>query len=193
MCRALKPSEQTLRTLHCVLYVFHPSLSLTSLHDREVFGTGVCRLIIILLLCTHPQTLGGRDVKGTSGLIHQLFHPGALCCVWLDCLNVSWYQGTQTSRLAGLVGRIRNEGETEAILLLVWRELCWNKHLSPPNNDHRGWAVRERNRRQSEERKTAPNSKEKWISPSNSFPSLSLMFFFPSHSSFLSLPHIQTT
>jgi len=77
------------------------------------------------------------------------FHPGALCCIWLfKCLLISG----NTNKHAGLLGRIRYEGETEAILLLVWRELCWNKntthththtHLPSPHHQWPDWPERE--------------------------------------------------
>lgn len=73
-------------------------ISLSNLITRQRFLALLTVDSIIVLLCTYPQTVGGRDVKGTCGLIRQPFHPGALCCIWLDCLNVSWYQGTQTCR-----------------------------------------------------------------------------------------------
>lgn len=97
------------------------------------------------------------------------------------CLPISG----SINKQACLLGRIRNEGETEAILLHVRQELCWNKHLSTPTNDRR-----ERSRWQSKERKRAPI--ERKVDQSvQLFSSLSFMFFSPSNSSFLSLP--QTT
>lgn len=50
----------------------------------EGFGTGVCRVINILQLCPHRQTVGGRDVKGTSGLI-----PHPLVSSWCIVLRLT--------------------------------------------------------------------------------------------------------
>lgn len=79
------------------------------------------------------------------------------------CLPISG----SINKQACLLGRIRNEGETEAILLHVRQELCWNKHLSTPTNDRR---EREREADDRARRERGHQLKEKWISLSNFFP-----------------------
>lgn len=121
----------------------------------EVFGTGVYGLMIRLLLGTCPQTVGGRDVKGTSGLILQLLVSSWRIVPRLTGLfKCPFISGTQTSRAAGLVERIRNEGETEAILLPFCDGNCAGTSTCHPTTmttevapkkrgRNRKWSVRE--------------------------------------------------
>lgn len=118
----------------CLCPLFLSAISLSNLIPWQRF---------LALLSVDSQSYhlklweGKMSRRPPASLFNHWFHPRALCWVWLVCLNVSGYQGTQTCRTAGLVGRIRSEGEAEAILLLVWQELCWNKHLSPPPTPNR--------------------------------------------------------
>lgn len=156
----------------------------------EVFSTAVCRLIIILLLCTYPKTVGGRDVKGTSGLILQPLVSSWRIVLHLTglfkCLLISGNTNMQACRPGGEDKEWRgNGGHSSPCVTGIVLEQAPVTPSHPLNTDHRGQTEKERKRRV-REKKTG------WICLLYS--SFSFMLFFPSLPLFpLSLLHIQTT
>lgn len=150
----------------------------------EVFGSGVCRLIIILLLCTYPQTVGGWDVKENSGLIFQPLVSSwcfVLHLTWLfKCLLISRNTNKQACRPGGEDKEWRGNGGHSSLRVT-------GIVLEQAPVTHKQWPQRSGREREREVgdrmrgRKREQNGKEKWISLSSSFAFLSLMFFFPAH------------
>jgi len=148
--------------------MFLTHLSLTSLHDSG-FWHCCLYLIIIRPPCTYRQTVGGRNVNGTSGLILQLLV--SPWCIVLSltglfkCLLISGNTNKQDCQPAVEDKEWRGNGRHSSPRLtgIVLEQAP----VSPTNNDHRGRAERETERekerslRQSEERKRAPDSQEK--------------------------------
>lgn len=88
-------------------------------------------------------------------------HTEALCSIWLEGLNVFWYQGTQTSRPASLAQRIRREGEKRPFFFMCDVNCVGTRTCHPQQWLQRDWKGRWKHRKRGHLKKVMGSSPRK--------------------------------